>query len=185
MRQHHRVVRHKECPFSAEQIVTIVGQGRPEGLGNTARPSRQAPIEKRNFSWLAFSAAAGDVGSLQHVPGPDEATVGLAWFSGDEVQRVVHSVGEVAVQVPGWTEHGLVPIRHTPIGVRAGVAFTGVRLDLGYLNGYSAVVIRALQDAAENFGCEFEHLAGKKCPVGGVESLWHVHFNSVRRSLAR
>lgn len=100
-------------------------------------------------------------------------------MSGDEVERVVHSVGEVAVEVPGGAEHGLIPICLAPIRVRAGVAFTRIRLDLGYSKGHSAIVIRALQDAAENFGCEFEHLTGKKCPVGEMKPLQHVHARSL------
>ncbi len=84
---------------------------------------------------------------------------------------MVHSVGEVAVEVPGGTEHCLIPIRLAPIGVRAGVAFTGVRLDLGYSNGHSSVVIRALQDATENFGCEIEYLAGKEPSVREMKSF--------------
>ncbi len=78
---------------------------------------------------------------------------------------MVHSIGEVAVEVPGGTEHCLVPIRLAPIGVCAGVAFTRVRLDLGNSNGHNAVVIGALKDAAENFGCDIEHLAGKELSV--------------------
>ncbi len=179
MRDNHPVIGYEKPPLSTEKIITIVGQRCPKALGDATGTARQTPIEKGNLSWSAFSTAAGDVGSFQHVSCSDETSVGLAWVSGDEVQRVVHSVGEVAIEVPGGTEHGLIPIRHTPIGVRAGVAFTGIGLDLGDANGYSAIVIRVLQDAAENFGCEFEHLAGKKCPVRQMKSRQHVHSNSV------
>ena len=179
MRDDDAVIRYVKLPLSSEKIITIVGQRCLEALGDAARASRQTPIEKGNLSWSAFSTAAGDIGSFQHVSCPDETTVGLAGPSGNEVQCVVHSVGEVAVEVPGWTEHCLIPIRHTPIGMRAGVAFTGIRLDLGYSNGHSPVVIRALQDAAENFGCEIEYLTGKKRPVCKMKSLQHIHSNSV------
>ena len=37
-----------------------------------------------------------------------------------------------------------------------------VRLDLGNSNGHSASVIGALKDAAENFGYDIEHFAGKE-----------------------
>ena len=183
MRDERPVIGYEKCPLSAEKIIAIVGQRCPKALRDATRTSRQTPIEQGNLSWLVFSAIASNIGSFEHVSGSNETTVGLAWLSGDEVHRVVHSVGEVAVQVPGGTEHGLIPIGHTPIGVRAGVAFTGIRLDLGYSNGHSAIVIRALQDAAENFGCELEHLAGKKCPVRLMKSLQHLHSNSVSTPL--
>ena len=78
---------------------------------------------------------------------------------------MVHPISEVAVKVSGRAEHCLIPIRLTSIGVRAGVAFTGIRLDLGNLDGHSAIVIGALKDAAENFRCDVEHLASKEPAV--------------------
>ena len=89
----------------------------------------------------------------------------LAWLSGDKVQRVVHSVGEVAVEVSGGTEHCLIPIGLAPIRVRAGVLFAGIRLDLGNLDGHTAIVIGALKDAAEKFRCHIKYLAGKEPAV--------------------
>ncbi|GAB2818522.1 hypothetical protein GCM10027022_05690 [Alpinimonas psychrophila] len=100
-------------------------------------------------------------------------------MSGDEVQRVVHSVGEVTVEVPGGTEHCLISIRLAPIRVRAGVAFTRIRLDLGNSNGHSAIVIGALKDAAENFGRDIEHLPGKELSVRLMKSIRHHHLISV------
>ena len=179
MRYDHAGIRYEKLPLSAEKIIAVVGQRCPEALRGAARASGQAPIEQGNLSWSAFAPAAGDIAPLQHISGPDETTIWLTWLSGDEVQRVVHTVGEVAVEVPGGTEHGLISIRHAPKGVRAGVAFTGVRLDLGYSNGHSAIIIRALQDAAEYVGCEIEHLTGKKCPVREMKSVQHIHSNSV------
>jgi hypothetical protein len=134
-------------------------------LGNATRASRQTAIQERNFSWFAFSPTPGDIDACDHVSCPDETTVWLAWLSDDEVQRVVHSIGEVAVQVSGGAEHCLIPIRLAPIGVRAGVAFTRIRLNLGNLNGHSAIVIGALKDATENFRCDIEHLACKEPSV--------------------
>jgi hypothetical protein len=134
-------------------------------LGNAARASRQTAIQERNFSWFAFSPAAGNFGACYHVSCPDETTVWLAWVSGDKVQRVVHSVGEVAVEVSGGTEHCFIPISLAPIRVRAGVLFAGIRFDLGNLDGHTAIVIGALKDAAENFRCHIEYLAGKEPAV--------------------
>ncbi len=131
MRHDHPVIGDEKGPLSAEKIITIVSQGCPKTLGKATGTSRQTPIEKGKLSWLAFSTTAGDLGSVQHVSCSDETTVGLAWLPGDEVQRVVHSVREVAVEMPGGAEHGLIPIRHTPIGVCAGVTFTRIGLDLG------------------------------------------------------
>lgn len=179
MRYDHAVIRYVKLPLPAEKIIAIVGQRCPEALGGAARASGQAPIEQGNLSWSAFAPAAGDIAPLQHISGPDETTVGLTWLSGDEVQRVVHTVGEVAVEVPGGTEHCLISIRHAPKGVRAGVAFTRISLDLGYSNGHSAIIIRALQDAAEYFGCEIEHLTRKKCPVRDMKFVQNIHLNSV------
>ena len=78
---------------------------------------------------------------------------------------MVHSVGEVAVQVSGGAEHRPISIRLAPIAVRAGVAFPRIRLNLGNSNGYSAIVIGALKDAAENFRRNIEYVAGKEPSV--------------------
>ena len=179
MGQYHTVIRNEKLPLSAEKIITVVRQVCPEALSNAAGAPRQTAIEERNLSWSALSPDAGDVGTSHHVSRPDETTIWLAWLSGDEVQRVVHSVGEVAVEVPGGTEHCLISIRLAPIGVRAGVAFTRIRLDLGNSNGHSAIVIGALKDAAENFGRDIEHLPGKKLPVRSMKSIRHRHLMSV------
>ena len=90
-----------------------------------------------------------------------------------------HSIGEIAVEVPGGTEHCLIPIRLAPIGVCARVAFTRIRLDLGNSNGHSAVVICALKQAAEDFGCDVEHLAGEEPSVRQMKSIQLVHLINV------
>ena len=77
----------------------------------------------------------------------------------------MHAIGEVAVKVSGRAEHCLIPIRLTPIGVRAGVAFTRIRLNFGNLNCHRTIVIGALKDTTENFRCDIEHLARKKPAV--------------------
>jgi hypothetical protein len=91
----------------------------------------------------------------------------------------MHAIGEVAVKVSGRAEHCLIPIRLTPIGVRAGVAFTRIRLDLGDLNGYSAIVIGALKDTAENFRCDIEYVAREKPAVRQMKSSQQGHLVSV------
>ena len=75
---------------------------------------------------------------------------------------MVHSVGEVAVQVPGGTEHRLIPIRLAPVGVRAGVEFTRIRLDFGDPNRHNPIGIGALKHAAKNFRCDIEHVSGEE-----------------------
>ena len=92
---------------------------------------------------------------------------------------MVHSIGEVAIEVPGGTEHCLIPIRLAPIGVCARVAFTRIRLDLGNSNGHSAIVICALKQAAEDFGCDVEHLAGEEPSVRQMKSIQRVHLINV------
>ena len=63
--------------------------------------------------------------------------------------------------------------------MRAGVAFTRIRLDLGNSHGHRAIVIRALNNAAENFGRDIEYLTGEKLSMRQVKSSQHAH--SVRR----
>ena len=63
--------------------------------------------------------------------------------------------------------------------MRARVAFTGIRLDLGNLNGHSAIVIGALKDAAKYFRCDIEHLARKKPAVRQMKSSQQGHLVSV------
>ncbi len=92
---------------------------------------------------------------------------------------MMHSVGEIAVQVSGGAEHCPIPIRHAPIAVRAGVSFTRIRLYLGYTNGHSAIVIGTLKDAAEKFRRNIEYLAGEELSVRSVKPVQNAHLFSV------
>jgi hypothetical protein len=80
----------------------------------------------------------------------------------------VQSVSEIAVDVPGRTKHGFVPVRLATVGMRAGVSLTGIRLNLGNPEGDRAVRVGALQDAAEYRRGDLEHVTGEEAATRGT-----------------
>jgi hypothetical protein len=175
MRNHGVAVRNEELPLALEEVVTVIGQVRGKTLGYAARTGRQPALEKRCFAWFRFTPGAGQLRALDDVASTDEATVGLIRLRSDEIDSVVHPVGEVAVDVACRSEHGFVPIGLSTVGMRPWVAFAGVCFDLGNPDGDGSVGIRALKDAAKKLRCNVEHVAGEERPIRRMETGENTH----------
>lgn len=167
--------RGEEAPLAAEQVVSVVRQIRSETLGYTARASRQPMISNRCFALLEFAAGARKIGAADHLTCANQTTVGLSFQAGDQVQRVVHSVGEIAVDVAGRTKHRLVSVRLATIGVRPRVAFARVRLNLGNQDRHGTFVYRASQDTAEECWRDLEYIAGEEAAARWLQTLGLTH----------
>ena len=137
------------------------------GQGSRARP--------------CSATAPGQVRSLDDLAGPQQAPRRDALLVAHHVQVVVHPVAEIAVQVPGFTEHGGVAGGAAPEGVRPGVGRSRVRLHLRDADGDGAVAGRPGQCAAEQQRCEVEDGAAE--PVTGCScEAGKVHREIVPRS---
>jgi uncharacterized protein YeaO (DUF488 family) len=147
------VVREEELPLAVEEVITVIGQVRGKALGYAARPGCQPEFGTRFLAWLLFTPGAGQLGALDDVAGTDEATVGLTWLCGDEIDGVMHPVGEVTVDVARRSEHGFVPVGLAAVGMRPWVPLAGICFDLSYPDGDGSVAIRALKHTAEQLRC--------------------------------
>jgi len=122
-----------------------------------------------------LSALSRDSGAFYNVSGSNQTSVRLAQLTDDYVDSVMQPVREIAVEMTGWTEQGLVPIGHAAIRVCPGIAFTGVRLDLGDADGNRRFDIGALKYAAEKGWGDFEYVASKETTTRTAHSVKVAH----------
>ena len=114
MRDDSTIVGDKEPPLSAEEIVTVVGQIRVETLGNAPRTTGQVMIGKTDPPRSLFSTHSYHIGADYDVPRSNQAPVWLSHRPNNEIDGMMQSVREIAVNVTGWTKQGFVPIGHAP-----------------------------------------------------------------------
>jgi len=84
-------------------------------------------------------------------------------------------IGEIAVEVTGWTEQRLVPIRFAAIGVRARIALARVRFDLGDTDGNRLLGCSALQYTAEQGWRDLEDVTSKEIAARKAQFVNVVH----------
>jgi hypothetical protein len=92
-------------------IATIIGKGEPESTPNLARPAEQAVFRAGVATRLHQRLA------LEWFEGAKQDRTRGSGRVGGDVQAVVHSVTEIHVGHPGWSEHHLVAGGRTPVGV--------------------------------------------------------------------
>jgi hypothetical protein len=160
--QDDAVAWHEEPPLLREEVVAVVRQVRAEGLSHAPRSSRQSVLEEGNLPRFLFSADARVICAFDDVSRSNQTSVWLAQLSYDDVDRMMQTVGEIAVEVAGRTEQGLVPVGHAPIRVRSGITFACVRFHLGYPDGYRLLGSGALQDTAEQSWGDLEDITSKE-----------------------
>ena len=117
----------------------------------SGRATRQVAVLR------AGTALAGDLDAVDDLAGADQHRARGPGRTAPDVAAHVHAVGEVAVQVPGRSEHHRVARRLAAEGVRAGVVRAVVRLDLGETYGDVAVP----EPGVEQSRCRVEHRAGQ------------------------
>jgi hypothetical protein len=122
-----------------------------------------------------FSAFSCDVGAFDDVARSNKTPVWLAQLSYDDVDRVMQTVGEIAVEVAGWTEQSLVPVGHASIRVRSGITFASVRFDLSNTDGNRRPSIRALEYAAEQGWRDLEDVTSKEITARKAQFVKVVH----------
>jgi hypothetical protein len=115
VRDDSTIVGSQEPPLSAEEVVTVVGQIRVETLGNTPRTAGQFMVGKTYPPRSLFSTRSHHIGADHDVSGSNQAPVWLSLRPNNEVDGMMQSVDEIAVNVTGWTKQGLVPIGHATI----------------------------------------------------------------------
>jgi hypothetical protein len=166
---------HEEPPLTGEEVVAIIRKVRAEGLSNAPRTPSQSVLEEGNLPQFLFSADARVTCAFDDVPRSNQTPVWLAQLSDDDVDRVMQTVGEIAVEVAGWTEQGLVPVGHAPIRVRSGITFACVRFDLSNTDGNRRPSIRALEYAAEQGWRDLEDITSKEIATRKAQFVKVVH----------
>jgi len=106
------ISRNEETPLTREEVVTVIRQIHTEALGNAPGTARQPMFGQGNFPWLLLSAPSRRFGAFYNVSGSNQTPIRLAQLSDDDVDGVMQPVGEIAVEVTGWAEQGLVPFSH-------------------------------------------------------------------------
>jgi hypothetical protein len=160
--QDDAVAGHEELPLTGEEVVTIVGEVRAEGLSNAPWTPRQSVVEEGNLPWLLFSAETRVLCAFDDVPSSNQTAVRLAQLPDDDVDRVMQTVRKIAVEVTWWTEQSLVSVGHAPIRVCPGIPFASVRFDLSDPDGNRRIGIGALEYAAEQGWGDLEYVASKE-----------------------
>jgi hypothetical protein len=122
-----------------------------------------------------FSALSCDAGAFDDVARSNKTPVRLTQLPDDDVDRVMQTVGEIAVEVAGWTEQSLVPVGHAPIRVRSGITFAGVRFDLSNTDGNRRSSIRALEYAAEQSWGDLEDVTSKEITARKAQLIKVAH----------
>jgi hypothetical protein len=82
-----------------------------------------------------LSALSRDFGAFYDVSGSNQTTVRLAQLPDHDVDGVMQPVREIAVEMTGWTEQGLVAVGHAAKRVCPGISFASVRFDLSDPDG--------------------------------------------------
>jgi hypothetical protein len=103
--------------------------------------------------------------ALYNVARANQATVRLPQLPDHDVDRVMQPIREIAVEVTGWAEQRLVPIRFAAIGVRPRITFARVRLDLGDTDGNRRFGIGALEHTAKQGRGHLQHVASEETTV--------------------
>jgi hypothetical protein len=124
-----------------------------------------------------LSAPSRDSGAFYNVAGSNQTPVRLAQLSHDDVDRVMQTVREIAVEVTRRTEQGLVPVGHAPIRVRPRITFASVRFDLGDPDRNRGPGIGALKYAAEKGWGDFEYVTSEETTTR------HAHFINIAHRL--
>ncbi len=113
-----------------------------EGPCQLARPGTQF---FRMASWPAPSPHDGQ--AAKRLDGTDQNAAGDAFRLGDQIKALVHSINEVDIGVPGWTEQDPRPCGHATTGMSRLVLPTEVGFRLADLAPGTAVD----QDLAQQF----------------------------------
>jgi len=132
-------------------------------------------VEEGNLPWFVFSALSCDVGAFDDVARSNKTPVRLTQLPDDDVDGVMQSVREIAVEVTRWAKEGFVPVRLAPIRVRSGITFAGVRFDLGDTDGNSLLGCGALQYTAEQSWSDLEDVTSKEITARKAYSVKVVH----------
>jgi hypothetical protein len=135
---------------------------------------------KRDFPGLLLSAPSRHFRAFYNLSGSNQARVRLTRLPDDDVDRVMHPVREIAVEVARWAKEGFVSVGHTAIGVCSGITFAGVRFDLGDADGNRPLVVVTLQDTAEQGGGDLEYVTSKETAVRETQSVKVTHRAIVR-----
>ena len=132
-------------------------------------------LEEGNLPWFLFSADTRVLRTFDDVARSNKTPVRLTQLPDDDVDGVMQPVREITVKVSGWAKEGLVPIRLAPIRVCSGIAFAGVRFDLGYADGNSLIGSGALQYAAEQSWSDLKDVTSKEIASGKAHFVNVVH----------
>ena len=184
---------NEEPPLTEEEVVAIVREVHAEGLRNAPRSPRQSVVKEGKLSWFLFSADTRTLHALDDVPRSNQTSVRLAQLPRDDINRVMQTIRKIAVEVTRWTEQGLVPVGHAPIGVRPGITLASVRLDLGDPDGNRSPGFSTLEDAAEKGWGDFEDVASKETTTRAAQPVEVAHRpiipatlgQSIERNVAR
>jgi hypothetical protein len=98
--------------LTGEEVVTIIRQIHAEALSNAPGTARQSVFGKGDFPGLLLSALSRQFRAFYNLSGSNQACVRLTQLPDDDVDRVMHPVREIAVEVTGWAEQGFVPVGH-------------------------------------------------------------------------
>lgn len=151
------------------EVVAIVRTIRVETLGDTARPACEFVIGKWTLSTGHLSPLARELGALDDVPGANQARLRLIGVSDDDINGVMQTVGEVAIQVPWGTEHRLVALGLTPKRVRPRITLTAVRLDLRDAQRDGASGDATSKHGGQKSGRHVENVALEEVEFGVVQ----------------
>ena len=133
-----------------------------------------------DFPGLLLSAPSRHFRAFYNLSGSNQARVRLTQLPDDDVDRVMHPVREIAVEVARWAKEGFVPVGHTAIGVCTGITFAGGRFDLGDAEGNRRFVVVTLQDTAEQSWGDLEYVTSKETTVRETQSVKVAHRAIVR-----
>src|SRR6266516_7684232 len=140
-------------PHGTGAKVGAVGPGaQAQRLGQAAGPAREVPR-------AAGGPARGHrIDPEDGLPSAQQDSLGHARRRADDVDAVVHPVGEVDVEMPGWTEHHRVAWRPAAVGVAGGIlAGAVVGLDLHQPDRRTPLWRVVDQQAAEQVARHLEH----------------------------
>lgn len=162
---------HEEAPIPAEKIGTVVEKRDPERLRE--RPWSTSEIRRQNRVHPAGTFAPNARNPLPpyDLPRPDEAAVRHPNSVGDQVDGVVKTIGEVAVDVTSDPEHRRVARCLAAVRVGAGVAFARIRLYLGNANAHGPGRVRPFQVATEQGRGDVKHVSLEEGPTDRNESI--------------
>ena len=140
---------HVQVPRAgAEQVRSVVAAVCSECLCEVAGAGGQEPVGDGRGS-ACHAALPGEVCAFEDFAGADEHPCAASRTVGHDVDREVHPVDEIAVQVPTGAEHGRIALCSAAKSVRTGVRAADVGFDLGDAQCNGSVGTRVDENSAK------------------------------------